>query len=79
MTTTLNSHLSALNKLVGQRGQISTERGQLQIAVKIQDARSCYGRTEVLVRPFAGAGLANGDTEGGSGQAWVSLERVLLQ
>lgn len=68
MTTALNSQLSTLNKLVGQRGQISTERDQLQITVEIKDARSCYGRTEVLVSP-----------EGGSGQAWVSPERVQLQ
>lgn len=67
MTTTLNSHLSTLNSLIGQRGQISTERDKLQITVEIHDARSCYGRTEVLVSP-----------ENGSGQAWINIERVQL-
>lgn len=65
---TLNSHLSTLNSLLGQRGQINTERDQLQITVTIQDARSCYGRTEVLVSP-----------EGGNGSAWINIERVQLQ
>jgi hypothetical protein len=54
-------------QLLGQRGRISTERNQLWIEVTIQDARSSYGRQEVLVKP-----------ESGSGKAWVCIRRVNL-
>jgi len=61
MTTTQTT------SLIGQRGQLIAERDKLQITVTIQDARSCYGRTEVLVSP-----------KDGSGKAWVSIDRVSL-
>lgn len=59
---------TSITKLVGQHGLISTERNQLWIEVTIQDARSSYGRQEVLVKP-----------ETGSGVAWINLKRVSLK
>ena len=44
-----------------------TGRGVLLVPVRIVDARENFGRMDVLVTP-----------EGGSGQAWVSAERVKI-
>jgi hypothetical protein len=62
MTTTTQQSL--LNKA----GMLSVERNQLSISVIIRDARSSYGRNEVLVVP-----------EHGSGEAWVTLDRIELK
>jgi hypothetical protein len=60
-----------LTKAIGQQADcmIPCSRGQsLTIAVRIIDARSAWNRTDYLVTPIAG-----------SGQVWVSSERVKIQ
>ena len=49
--------------LLDKTATLSTEG--LSVPVRIVDARENFGRMDVLVTP-----------EGGSGQAWVSAERV---
>ena len=44
-----------------------TDSGILYVPVKILDGRESFGRIDVLVTP-----------EGGSGEAWVSAERVKI-
>ena len=56
------------NLLLGQRGQIFVERNKLAIEVQIVDARSSYGRQEVMIQPTSGLG-----------RTWVQLERVNLK
>ena len=48
----------------GLTGTLSVEKS-LRVAVRIVDAREVYGRTDYLVEPIQG-----------SGQQWVSSERV---
>jgi hypothetical protein len=58
--TTVNTQ-----RLLGQSAYLVTERNQLRIAVFIDDVRSSYGRTDVLVTPTQG-----------SGSAWVAKDRL---
>lgn len=46
----------------GQRG---TDQWALGVPVMVKDARQAFGRTDLLVSPI-----------GGTGESWVSLERV---
>jgi hypothetical protein len=55
-----------LAALQGKRAHLVTAEG-LEVEVDILDARQAYGRTDLLVSPKAG-----------SGQAWVSDERVKI-
>lgn len=55
--------VSELVSLIGKEVVLSTDG--LKIKVKIKDARHAFGRTDVLVTPVAG-----------SGEAWVSRDRV---
>lgn len=58
-----------LAKLVGKNGVARLVAGSttLQVEVEIRDARSAFGRLDVLVRPIAG-----------EGEAWVSLDSVTV-
>ncbi len=62
------------DNLVGKRGWLDVPKpykstGPLfVIGVRILDARSAYGRIDVLVEP-----------ESGEGQAWVSADRVKVR
>jgi hypothetical protein len=53
--------------LIGQTAELRCESGALSVAVIIDDAKSAYGRTRVLVRPISG-----------SGELWADLDRVKL-
>lgn len=56
--------------LIGRRGTMTYEHssGDLEFPVNILDAREAYGRLDVLVTPAEG-----------SGQAWVSADRVKVR
>ena len=56
-------NLEELNKLQGQPRSMVT--GGLKIEVRIVDARSNFGRIDVLVTP-----------KSGSGEAWVQLDSL---
>jgi hypothetical protein len=51
---------------IGKEGTLTTHEG-LVIRVKILDVRQAYGRDDVLVSPVRG-----------SGEAWVSADRLKL-
>lgn len=54
---------TAMAPLVGQHGLLNV--GPLKVMVRVQDVRKQWGRTDLLVTPTAG-----------TGQQWVSLDRV---
>ena len=56
-----------LTQLLDRSGTLQTELERLTIPVVIVDVRSAYGRTHVLIRPLHG-----------SGETWVTAERVKL-
>lgn len=56
---------------IGQRATLPVpmrDGSELRVAVKIMDARDSFGRIDVLVSP-----------ENGSGEAWVSADRVKVR
>jgi hypothetical protein len=54
-----------LNTYIGKEGRLNLDGFIVNITIK--DARSNYGRTEVLVSPLAG-----------SGERWVYLAKITL-
>lgn len=52
--------------MIGRRGLLTTRDG-LAVAVTVKDVRTAYGNMHVRVVPVMG-----------TGEAWVSLERVTL-
>lgn len=54
-----------LSKYIGREGDLSTN--EILVRVRVEDAKSAYGRTRFLVKPCAG-----------SGTVWVDAERVQL-
>jgi hypothetical protein len=61
------STIMAHSKFMERLGLMLVERNKMAIEVRIVDARSSYGRQEVLVRPT-----------NGSGTAWVDAKRIEL-
>ncbi len=53
-----------LSAVIGCEAALQTAEG-LSVAVRIIDARRCYGRVDYQVQPLKGAGVV-----------WVSAERV---
>jgi hypothetical protein len=56
---------ASLGAVIGSTGNLHTEGGDLTVQVTVKDAREVWGRTDYLVTPTAG-----------SGETWVSCERV---
>ena len=54
-----------ISALIGLSGAVQV--GGMLVAVKVMDARQCYGRTDCLVRPVAG-----------EGEQWVRLDSLII-
>lgn len=60
--------IAAMAKLIGKTGMMRLpEFDGITFPVEIQDARSSFGRIDVMVMPI-----------GGKGMVWVSLDRITL-
>jgi len=53
---------------VGQLGNLETESGKLRVPVKVLDARSVWGKRQLLVSPI-----------GGDGEIWADASRVFAR
>lgn len=52
---------------VDEVGNITTERDQIVIPMRVKDVREAYGRVDFLVEPVMG-----------SGDCWVSADRLVF-
>lgn len=60
--------IAAMARLIGKTGMMRLpEFGNITFPAEIQDARSSFGRIDVLISPI-----------GGKGTVWVSLDRIAL-
>lgn len=60
-------NIPELSRAIGQTGLLSDLRTDIKFSIRILDARISYSRVDLLVTPVTG-----------TGQTWVSAERVQI-